>query len=137
LRTLLPVVFGILAVTTPAASAQSAGSLAATLSKNAPCEAPDARAALQHSVEETDAAAVDVLAALSVIAADTGACAPLRDAAQEIAGALAPPAAKQIPAVASTLVADTQAEAERRASMMKFEVGPPPPRLTGGGFPGL
>jgi hypothetical protein len=137
LRTLLSVVFGVFGVAAPVAFAQSATSLAETLSGDAPCAAQDARTALKINVGKSGAAAADIAVALRAIAIDTDVCAQVRDAAGELMAAMALPPERRAAAVPSRAIADTQAEAERRAASMKFEVGPPPPRLTGGGFPGL
>jgi len=141
LRTLAAITAGLLTFAAPVASAQAADGLAAKLAKDVACVAPGASAGLQANVAKAAAAPADVLAALYAIAADTAACAPVRSAATELAVSLTPaplrPPGDPITAASNTVIANTLAEAERRASNMKFEVGPPPPRLTRGRSAGL
>ena len=129
----------MLTLASSAASAQTADSLAAQIAKDAACNSPEARTGLQDNIAKAGAAPADILAALNAIAADAAACAPVRAAATELGAELAAVVAPDDSiAVASNLVvADALAEAERRATNMKFEVGPPPPRLTRGRSAGL
>ncbi len=141
LRALFAITVGILTLASPVASAQTADGLTAQIAKDAACTSPDARTRLQDNIAKAGAAQADLLAALNAIAADAAACAPVRAAATELAIALAPAPVvapgDSITAASNLVVADTLAEAERRASNMKFEVGPPPPRLTRGRSAGL
>lgn len=141
LRALFATTIGILTLASPVASAQIADSLTAQIAKDAACTSPEARTRLQDNIAKAGAAPAELLAALNAIAADTAACAPVRAAATELAITLAPAPVVApddiITAASNMVVADTLAEAERRASNMKFEVGPPPPRLTRGRSAGL
>jgi hypothetical protein len=131
----------MLVFTASQAFGQAVDGLAAQLAKGAACASPDASDGLLTAVAKTAAPAADILAALEVIAGDANACEPVRSAAKELAVSLAgsvPAAAEFQTAVASIpAIAETQAEAERRAASLKFEVGPPPANLTRGRSPGL
>jgi hypothetical protein len=128
----------VLIFATPTASAQDVGRLADTLAKDV-CAANGAETTLQDNIATVGATPSEIVDALNVIVADTSACAPLRDAARKLAGSVAlrrsPTAEDRAAAASGKIVADTLAEAERRVATMKFEVGPPPPRLTRGRSP--
>jgi hypothetical protein len=140
-RTLLAATIGMLVLTTPQAFGQAAGGLASELAKGVTCTSPDASVGLLTAVAKTTAPAADILAALGAIGNDAAACEPVRNAAKELAVSLAAsvPAVAEVPtaAASSAVLAEVEAEAERRAASLKFEVGPPPPNLTRGRSPGL
>jgi hypothetical protein len=120
----------------PIAWAQS-DRLSAVLVKDVACAEQDAIGGLQRNIAAAGASSVESRAALGVIAADTTICPAIREAAEDLSNAILSMAAPPSAAASSAVVADALAEAERRASNLKFEVGPPPPRLTRGRNPGL
>lgn len=121
-------------------TAQQASGLIADLRKDVVCSASGAKAGLEANVAKAAAAAADIDAALKAIAADPAICAPLREAALDIsgtrAGASASPEAPNAASSSRQAVAQALAEADARASNLKFEVGPPPPNLTKGRISG-
>jgi hypothetical protein len=135
LRTLFLAAAGVLLAVFPA-SAQNAG-LADVLAANASCaSAADARASLERAVSQTppDTTQTAIVSALRELAGRHDLCTELKDAA----GAFAEQASAEtsaradghIASASSSIVAATLAEAERRASNLKFEVGPPPRFMT-------
>jgi hypothetical protein len=119
----------------PMAWAQ-ADRLSAVLVKDVACSAPDAMAGLQRNLSTADASPIDTRAALGAIAADTLICTPIREAAEDLVNSSFSAAVGPSAAASNSIIAEALAEAERRAANMKFEVGPPPPRLTRGRNPG-
>ncbi len=138
---LVVVAAGVMLVAAPALG-QGAKTLAADLRKDVPCSS-GAMSALEAAITRSEAPTADIAAALDTVAADPDACQPLHDAAIGLAISRAGPAVgddtsdDRIAAASRSIVAQTLAEAERRAANLKFEVGPPPPNLTKGRNPGL
>ena len=74
-------------------------------------------------------------ARLNQISADGAVCQAIRDAAKDLATAYAqedPAQQDEIVKASRAIVAETLAEAERRAANLQFEVGPPPRHMTKG-----
>jgi hypothetical protein len=123
-----------LAFATPA-FAQQTGDLARTLAKGASCASPaSAKADLQEKINAVGAAPGDLIAGLNAVNADSAACQPVRDAAKDIATAIAaavPATEDERIAAASRAVVDAAlAEAEQRVASLRFEVGRPPRNMT-------
>lgn len=137
LRPLAAVVL-MLTFATPQTFAQEVERLSAVLVKDVSCGSTDALDGLNANIAASGASSPDVQIALGVIAADAAVCPAIRDAARGFVLSPPPsPAGGHAASASSAVIADALAEAERRAANMKFEVGPPPPRLTRGRNPGL
>lgn len=123
-----------LLASTPAAHAQDAAGLARTIGQGVRCLDDRASADLADAVTRVENLdAVLVLDALNVLATDTATCQPLRTAAVALIAERSAPGGEVNEADAARAVVDaTLAEAELRASSMKFEVGPPPLNLSRG-----
>lgn len=119
-------------IPTAQAQAQDVAALARILAEDVRCQAPDAMADLVANVAEVQPVVGELVAdALTFLGADATACEPVRAAAL----ALAPTVdgtAVNVRDPARGIVEATLAEADRRASAMKFEVGPPPLNLSRG-----
>lgn len=125
-----------LAVVAPQALAQDAD-IFGQLTANVRCISPGAKEDLEYNIKRLGTTGSEAISAtLTVIAADSQRCEPLRQAATELAGAyiLAPPPTAEDLAAAAARVAVNQslAEADAAAANMKFEVGPPPRNMTKG-----
>lgn len=119
---------------TPAAHAQDAASLAKTIGQGVRCLDDRASGDLAEAVTRLgNADPVLVLDALTMLAADTATCQPVRAAAATLITERSEPGNEVNEADAARAVDDaTLAEAELRAASMKFEVGPPPLNLSRG-----
>lgn len=128
----LTVVVGAFA---PLAVAQEAD-ITGVLTGNVRCSAVSAKEDLEYNIKKLETAPEAIGAALNLIAADTARCAPLREAATELAaGYVVQPVAtteELAEASARKVVEQTLAEADRNAASLKFEVGPPPRKMTAG-----
>lgn len=117
----------------PAAIAQE-GDIAGPLTEGVSCSGSSARNDLELNIQKLEAANEAVGAALSRVAGDATRCAPVREAANELAAVylVATPPDVQEPAAlsAGSVVEQTLAEADRNAASLKFEVGPPPRNMT-------
>lgn len=120
----------------PVALAQDAD-IVGPLTENVRCFGANAREDLGFNIKKLGNATAEALgAALNQVANDAARCAPLREAAKELAATyvvvpeLTPE--EQASASAREVVAQTLAEADRNAASMKFEVGPPPRNMTKG-----
>ena len=120
----------------PATLAQDAD-IVGPLTENVRCFEANAREDLGFNIKQLGSAIADALgAALDQVANDAARCAPLREAAKELAATyvvvpeLTPE--EQSSAFARERVAQTLAEADRHAASLKFEVGPPPRNMTKG-----
>ena len=132
--------FCVLTFATPSASAQR-DNLTGKLTAGVVCTVPGAEATLRYNISKAAAAPSDIASALNAIVGDPTACGPMRDAASKLAASItlrtSADAKDRAPAASSKIIADALAEAERRAANMKFEVGPPPAKVTRGRNPGL
>lgn len=120
----------------PVALAQDAA-IIGVLTENVRCFGANAREDLGFNVKKLENATADALiAALDQVANDAARCAPLREAAKELAATytVVPELTPEEVASASARerVAQTLAEADRNAASLKFEVGPPPRNMTKG-----
>lgn len=108
--------------------------LAGPLTNSVRCVGATTREDLEFNIKKLGAPSEAIGATLKVIAADEARCAPLRQAATELAllysAQPAPTAEDLADAAARKAVEQTLAEADRNAASLKFEVDPPPPRLT-------
>lgn len=135
----------------PAVQAQAAASLGGQLTQGVRCSPDRALRDLRFRAATVKASQEEVAAALGVIADDALICDPIRAAARELAvplvaaQATAPTTVTEKPQTdnppteetdikdkARDVVERTLAEAGRRAAALKFDVGPPPPRLLPG-----
>ncbi len=118
----------------PLAAAQEPD-LAVALGDGVRCS-PDARDDLGRNLKLVTAAPEAIGAALNLIGADQSRCAPVREAATALAANYAPPAGPTTEDLAEAqtkaVVAKTLADADRQASQLKFDVGPPPRKMTSG-----
>lgn len=124
-----------LLILAPLADAQEPD-LALALSEGVRC-APSAKDDIGHNLKKATATPEAIGAALNLIAADQSRCAPMRDAATELAAnypplPVAPTSEDLADAQTRAVVAKTLAEADRQASQLKFDVGPPPRKMTSG-----
>lgn len=133
----LAVMICMLTFAAPEAFAQDGERLSAALVEDVSCGSTDALDGLNAKIAASGASSIDIQAALGAIAADTAVCSAIRDAAKGFVASATPAlTGSRAAAASSAIIADALAEAERRAANMKFEVGPPPPRLTRGRNPG-
>ncbi|MDP3493652.1 MAG: hypothetical protein Q8R82_11090, partial [Hyphomonadaceae bacterium] len=107
------------------------------LTEGVRCFGSNAREDLGFNIKKLGDAAAEALGpALERVANDESRCAPLREAARELAATyvvVPEPSAGQQASVSSRLVVEqTLAEADRNAASLKFEVGPPPRNMTKG-----
>jgi hypothetical protein len=106
------------------------------LTEGVRCFGSNAREDLLFNVKKLEAADDVIGAALNAIAADEARCAPMREAATELAATYvvvpAPTPEEAVAISTRELVEKTLAEADRRAGSLKFEVGPPPRHMTKG-----
>lgn len=104
------------------------------LTENVRCFGANAKEDLGYNIKKLGMPNDVIGAALNRVAADETRCAPMREAATELAGALivVPPPTEEELAVQSSrqVVAQTLAEADRRVGTLKFEAGPPPRNMT-------
>lgn len=126
----------ILTWAAPAAVAQDTDIVGA-LTENVRCFGANAREDLGFNIKKLGNATADALGvALNQVANDAARCAPLREAAKELAATyvIVPEPTPEEKASASVRerVAQTLAEADRSAASLKFEVGPPPRNMTKG-----
>lgn len=129
-----PCVLATLLTIAPSAFAQEPD-LSAVLASNVRCAA-SAKDDLGYNLQKLTLPPETIGAALNLISSDPARCAPVREAAAALAAAYsAPPApAPQdlVDAQTRAAVAQTLADADRRAAQLKFEVGPPPRNMTSG-----
>lgn len=126
----LPIVLNVFAPHSVAQDADITGPLTDAVR----CLGPNAREDLDFNIKKLGAPSETIGVALRVVAADEARCAPLREAAAELAllypAQPAPTTADLEAASARQRVEQTLAEADRNAASLKFKVGPPPPRMT-------
>jgi len=124
-----------LAALAPAAFAQDVD-LVGPLTEGVRCFGSNAKEDLVFNVKKLEAADDVIGAALNAIAADEARCAPMREAARELAATymIIPEPKPEETAVnsARSLVEKTLAEADQKAGSLKFDVGPPPRHMTKG-----
>lgn len=117
----------------PAVSAQDED-VAGLLTAGVRCFGSNAKEDLGFNIRKLNATDEVLGAALNRVAADTAQCAPMREAAAELAATYhvtPPPSEEEVAAEAARqALAETLAEADRRVGAMKFEVGPPPRNMT-------
>lgn len=120
----------------PAAVAQDTD-IVGPLTENVRCFGANAKEDLGFNIKKLGNATADALGtALNQVANDAARCAPMREAAKELAATyvvvpeLTPE--EEASASARAVVAQTLAEADRNAASLKFEVGPPPRNMTKG-----
>lgn len=124
-----------LAALAPAAFAQDVD-LVGPLTEGVRCFGSNAKEDLVFNVKKLEAADDVIGAALNAVAADEARCAPMREAARELAATymIIPEPKPEETAVnsARSLVEKTLAEADQKAGSLKFDVGPPPRHMTKG-----
>ncbi len=117
----------------PAVSAQEED-VTGVLTTGVRCFGSNAKEDLGYNIKKLDVTDEVLGAALNRVAADTAQCAPMREAAAELAAdyvVTPPPTDEEIAAEgARQALAQTLAEADARVGTMKFEVGPPPRNMT-------
>jgi hypothetical protein len=126
----------VLAVSAPHALAQDAD-LVGQLTANVRCITLSAKEDLEFNIKKLGTPGSEAIgAALNAVAADVQWCAPLRQAATDLAGvyiATPSPTTEDLAAAAArAMVEETLAEADAKAANMEFEVGPPPRNITKG-----
>lgn len=124
-----------LAALAPAAFAQEVD-VVGPLTEGVRCSEANVKEDLLFNVKRLEATDDVIGAAVNAIAADEARCAPLREAAAELAATyvVIPEPTPEETAVTSAreLVEKTLAEADQKAGSLKFEVGPPPRHMTKG-----
>ncbi len=124
-----------LAALAPVAFAQDAD-LAGPLTEGVRCFGSNAKEDFVFNIKKLEATDNVIGTALNGIAADEARCAPMREAARELAATymIIPEPKPEETAVnsARSLVEKTLAEADRKAGSLKFDVGPPPRHMTKG-----
>jgi len=128
---------GLAVAAAPVAAAQGSVDLVSQLLQGGRCSATSAKDDLEFNLKKLkDLAGSEIGTALNGIAADEARCAPIRDAAKALAAGYvvvpAPSETEQLQAAAQDIVMQALAEAEARATRLKFEVGPPPRNMTRG-----
>lgn len=121
------------ASTAPAISAQE-NNVDGLLTEDVRCFGSNAKDDLGYNIKKLGVTDEVIGAALNRVAADTELCAPMREAAAELAGVYVvtpPPTEEELVAEAARkALAQTLAEADRRVGALAFEVGPPPRNMT-------
>ncbi len=133
-RVAAPATLAALLIAAPSVLAQEPDPTIA-LTNGVRCSSAYARGDIEANVRKLTMPADAVLAALNLVAADAQRCAPIRDAATELAASPAlPQLAAPDPAAAQSqaVIAQTLADANSKAGQLKFEVGPPPRNMTDG-----
>ena len=129
----------VLSAFAPLAVAQEAD-ITGILTGNVRCSSASAKEDLGYNIKKLETTPEAIGAALNVVAADAARCAPLREAAAELAAGyvVQPVQTAEELAAASTrkVIEQTLAEADRNAASLRFEVGPPPRKMTAGRGPG-
>lgn len=128
---------GILTMTVvssaPVVFAQDAD-LTRTLTEGVRCFGSNAKEDFGYNIKKLEVSPEAIGTALAGIAADETQCAPMREAAADLAKTYVvtpPPSDEEIAAEsARKALAQTLAEADRRVGTLKFEVGPPPRNMT-------
>jgi hypothetical protein len=119
----------------PQAFAQDAD-ISGRLIEGVRCSGVTAKEDLGFNIKKLVANGDVIGAALNVVAANSAVCEPIRTAATELAATyvvIVPPSDEELAAQESRAVVEqTLAEAERQATQLKFEVGPPPRNKTRG-----
>jgi hypothetical protein len=125
----------LLSAYAPFALAQDA-ELPGILTDGVRCLGVNAKDDLGLNVRKLEATPEAITAALNQVAADETRCAPVREAAAELAAsyilASTPSEEELAERFAKAIVAQTLAEADSKAATMKFDVGPPPRNMTSG-----
>lgn len=119
----------------PSAFAQEAD-IVGPLTEGVRCFGSNAKEDLEYNLKKLETTNEAIGAALHTVANDAARCAPLREAAAELAGTYVvhPVLSAEDVAEASArkVVEQTLAEADRNAASLEFEVGPPPRKMTAG-----
>lgn len=117
----------------PVVSAQDVD-IVGPLTDGVRCLGPNAKEDLGLNIKKLGASDDVIGAVLNRVSADETRCAPVREAARELANTYLlapPPTEEELAAVAARQkVNQTLAEADRRVGMLKFEAGPPPRNMT-------
>lgn len=98
------------------------------------CFGANAKDDLGYNIKKLEMPDAAIGAALNRVAADPALCEPMRTAAAELAGTYipTPPSTDEDMAaeISKRTLAQTLAEANKRAGALRFEVGPPPRNMT-------
>ena len=98
------------------------------------CLGPNAKEDLGFNIKKLGMPDDVIGEALNRVSADETRCAPIREAATELANTyllVPPPTEEELAAEAARQkLTQTLAEADRRVGMLKFEAGPPPRNMT-------